>query len=83
MFPVGFLLQFDTKVLRCESVFIIIILIIICHLWYRFSIHTEVLHSGIIPKPKLWYWSIPTTNTNHTDTEEKYSNINYDFDLNY
>ncbi len=25
MFPVGFLLQFDTKVLRYESVFIIII----------------------------------------------------------
>ncbi len=27
MFPVGFLLQFDTKVLRYESVFIIIIII--------------------------------------------------------
>ncbi len=29
MFPVGFLLQFDTKVLRYETVFIIIIIIII------------------------------------------------------
>ncbi len=27
MFPVGFLLQFDTKVLRYETVFIIIIII--------------------------------------------------------
>ncbi len=27
MFPVGFLVQFDTKVLRYESVFIIIILL--------------------------------------------------------
>ncbi len=61
MFPVGFLLQFDTKVLRYESVFIIIIKkkkftyllrLVICHLWYRFSIDIEVLHSGIVPKPK-------------------------------
>ncbi len=29
MFPVGFLLQFDTKVLRYESVFIIIIKIVL------------------------------------------------------
>ncbi len=34
MFPVGFLLQFDTKLLRYESVFIIIIILI-----KLFSIH--------------------------------------------
>ncbi len=27
----------------------------ICHIWYRFSIDTEVLQSGIVPKQKLWY----------------------------
>ncbi len=32
--------------------------LVICHLWYRFSIDTEVLHSGIVPKPKLWYRAI-------------------------
>ncbi len=26
--------------------------LVICHLWYRFSIDTDVLHSGIVPKPK-------------------------------
>ncbi len=35
--------------------------LVICHLWYRFSIDTEVLHSGIVPKPKLWYRAIPNT----------------------
>ncbi len=35
--------------------------LVICHLWYRFSIDTEVLHSGIVPKPKLWYRAIPTS----------------------
>ncbi len=35
MFPVGFLLQFDTKVLRYESVFIIIIKKIIIHLSFE------------------------------------------------
>ncbi len=60
-----------SKVLRYESVFIIIILIkkiqftyllwlIICHLWYWFSIDTEVLHSGIVPKPKWQYRAIPS-----------------------
>ncbi len=34
--------------------------LVICHLWYRFSINTEVLHSGIVPKPKLWYRAIPS-----------------------
>ncbi len=33
--------------------------LVIYHLWYRFSIDTEVLHSGIVPKPKLWYRAIP------------------------
>ncbi len=36
MFPVGFLLQFDTNVLRYESIIIIIIIIILIKL---FSIH--------------------------------------------
>ncbi len=38
MFPVGFLLQFDTNVLRYESIIIIIIIIIII-LIKLFSIH--------------------------------------------
>ncbi len=72
MFPVGFLLHFDTKVLRYESVFIIIIKIVlnslvICHLWYRFSIDTEVLHSGIVPKPELWYQAIPSCESEAPD----------------
>ncbi len=25
-----------------------------------YGIDTEVLHSGIVPKPKLWYRAIPT-----------------------
>ncbi len=37
--------------------------LVICHLWYQFSIDTEVLHSGIVPKPKLWYRAIPSTET--------------------
>ncbi len=67
MLPVGFLLQFDTKVLRYESVFIIIII------WIKlFSIHLSfkagylspygidlILHSGIAPKQKLWSRAIP------------------------
>ncbi len=39
---------------------LIFLRLVICHLWYRFSIDTEVLHSGIVPKPKLWYRAIPT-----------------------
>ncbi len=35
--------------------------LVICHLWYRFSIDTDVLHSGIVPKPKLWYRAIPSS----------------------
>ncbi len=35
MFPVGFLLQFDTKVLRYESVFIIIIIKNLIHLSFE------------------------------------------------
>ncbi len=35
--------------------------LVICHLWYRFSIDTEVLYSGIVPKPKVWYQAIPTS----------------------
>ncbi len=88
MFPVGFLLQFDTKVLRYESVFIIIIIIIIkkkkctyllrlviCHLWYRFSIDTEVLHTGIVPKPKLWYRAIPTRDHLSSITTDNAANM--------
>ncbi len=26
------------------------------------SIDTEILHSGIVPKPKLWYRAIPNYN---------------------
>ncbi len=33
--------------------------LVICHLCYCFSIDTEVLHSGIVSKPKLWYRAIP------------------------
>ncbi len=32
--------------------------LVICHLSYRFSI-PKVLHSGIVPKSKLWYRAIP------------------------
>ncbi len=34
--------------------------LIICHVWYWFGIDTEVLHSGIIPKPKWQYRAIPS-----------------------
>ncbi len=70
MFPVGFLLQFDTKVLRFESVCIIIntivlnSLIIWGWLFVTYGIDTEVLHFGIVPKPKLWYRAIPNLHDN-------------------
>ncbi len=33
--------------------------LVICHIWYWFSIDTKVLHFGIVSKPKLWYRAIP------------------------
>ncbi len=42
------------------SVHLFFFRLVICHLWYRFSIDIEVLHSGIVPKPKLWYRAIPS-----------------------
>ncbi len=37
-----------------------------------FGIDTEVLHSGIVPKPKLWYRAIPNSHT-HTHTHLTHS----------
>ncbi len=55
MLPVGFLLQFDTKVLRYESVFIInnnkiVLNSLIFWGWVfvTYGIDTEVIHSGIV-----------------------------------
>ncbi len=51
--PCGFLLHFDTKVLRYESIFIKKKIIIkftnllrmfICHLWYRSEVESNELH---------------------------------------
>ncbi len=39
---------------------LIFLRLVICHLWYGFSINTEVLYSGIVPKPKLWYRAVPS-----------------------
>ncbi len=40
--------------------FSLLIILVIFWLFVTYGIDTEVLHSGIVPKPKLWYQAIPT-----------------------